>query len=383
MISKEEAIKYYNDLITFRKSNPLFKSKKSLGSVETHHIQPTSCGGQNIAENKINLLAKEHFMAHVYLWIIHHDDEYHSQTTYALSNMIKGTLNGSRSDLRSFILESEEYQKAKEECAILKSQTMGSKIRGENNGSYGKHWYYNPTTLESHLYLDSDIPEGWIKGRPFSEEFAKKIAKIVQNRIWIHSIDNTQQKFITKEDGEKLIESGLWTYGHLKYTEETKKLKYFKFIETKMDGKEKQQHFCKNCGKEILSRNSSYCSEECLMQKVKEQKEKRIEDKISEITKNGIFDCQRNKFYNGQVNRKQVRMYLLHTGHNKCEKCGKTDCELVAHPIDGNSKNLKIDNYEFLCRDCYLKSGMAGFSGKSMKEIILKKKNLVDSEQQI
>ena len=43
-----------------------------------------------------------------------------------------------------------------------------------------------------------------------------------------------------------------------------------KFLETKMDGKEKQQHFCKNCGKEILSRNSSYCSEECLMQKVKE-----------------------------------------------------------------------------------------------------------------
>ena len=45
MISKEEAIKYYNDLISFRRSNPLFKSKKSLGSVETHHIIPTSCGG--------------------------------------------------------------------------------------------------------------------------------------------------------------------------------------------------------------------------------------------------------------------------------------------------------------------------------------------------
>ena len=383
MISKEEAIKYYNDLITFRRSNPLFKSKKSLGSVETHHIIPTSCGGQNTSENKINLLAKEHFMAHVYLWIIHHDDEYHSQTTYALSNMIKGTLNGSRSDLRSFILESEEYQKAKEECAILNSHTIGSKIKGMNNGSYGKHWYYNPTTLESHLFSESDIPDGWIKGRPFSKEFGEKISKIVKNRVWIHSIDNTQQKFINKEEGEKLVESGLWLYGQTEYEKEAKRIRYMKFLETKMDGKEKQQHFCKNCGKEILSRNSSYCSEECLMQKVKEQKEKRIEYKISEITKNGIFDCQRNKFYNGQVNRKQVRMYLLHTGHNKCEKCGKTDCELVAHPIDGNSKNLKIDNYEFLCRDCYLKSGMAGFSGKSMKEIILKKKNLVDSEQQI
>ena len=166
MISKEEAIKYYNDLIIFRRSNPLFKSKKSLGSVETHHIIPTSCGGQNTSENKINFLSKEHFMAHVYLWIIHHDDEYHSQTTYALSNMIRGTLNGSRSDLRSFILESEEYQKAKEESAILNSQTIRSKIKGDKNGMFNKKWIYNPISKEQKIIDKNDsLPNGWKYGR--------------------------------------------------------------------------------------------------------------------------------------------------------------------------------------------------------------------------
>lgn len=104
-------------------------------------------------------------MAHVYLWVIHHDDEYHSQTTYALSNMIRGTLNGSRSDLRSFILESEEYQKAKEECAILNSQTIRSKIKGEKNGMFNKRWIYNPVTKEDMIIDKNDqIPEGWKYG---------------------------------------------------------------------------------------------------------------------------------------------------------------------------------------------------------------------------
>ena len=105
-------------------------------------------------------------MAHVYLWIIHHDDEYHSQTTYALSNMIRGTLNGSRSDLRSFILESEEYQKAKEECAMLNSQTIRSKIKGDKNGMFNKKWIYNPISKEQKIIDKNDsLPNGWKYGR--------------------------------------------------------------------------------------------------------------------------------------------------------------------------------------------------------------------------
>lgn len=56
-------------------------------------------------------------MAHVYLWIIHHEDEFHYKTMCALNMMVNGTLDGSRKELRDFILMSEEYQKVREEFA--------------------------------------------------------------------------------------------------------------------------------------------------------------------------------------------------------------------------------------------------------------------------
>ena len=80
--------------------------------------------------------------------------------------MIRGTLNGSRSDLRSFILESEEYQKAKEECAILNSQTIRSKIKGDKNGMFNKKWIYNPISKEQKIIDKNDsLPNGWKYGR--------------------------------------------------------------------------------------------------------------------------------------------------------------------------------------------------------------------------
>ena len=90
-MTKEEAQKAYDDLISYRQQNVLVKSKENPGKIEVHHIIPVSIGGLNEESNKVALLAKEHFMAHVYLWIIHHGDEYHNQMTSALMNMHKGT----------------------------------------------------------------------------------------------------------------------------------------------------------------------------------------------------------------------------------------------------------------------------------------------------
>ena len=66
----------YKQLIAFRKQNKLLKSKDNFGKVETHHILPKSCGGNDDSENLVNLYAKEHFMAHYYLWKIHENDQY-------------------------------------------------------------------------------------------------------------------------------------------------------------------------------------------------------------------------------------------------------------------------------------------------------------------
>lgn len=128
-MTKEEAQKAYNDLISYRQQNVLVKSKENPGKIEVHHIIPVSIGGLDEESNKVALLAKEHFMAHVYLWIIHHDDEYHDQMTSALMNMHKGTKNGNRKELRDFILMSDDYQQAIEEFGKI-----ASKIASEANG---------------------------------------------------------------------------------------------------------------------------------------------------------------------------------------------------------------------------------------------------------
>ena len=108
MITKEKAKKLYADLIQLRKSEILIKSKETIGQIEIHHILPRSCGGTDDESNKIALYAKEHFMAHVYLWTIYRNTDFHKQVVYALNNMIKGTKSGLRSKLRDFILASED-----------------------------------------------------------------------------------------------------------------------------------------------------------------------------------------------------------------------------------------------------------------------------------
>lgn len=37
--------------------------------------------------------------------------------------------------------------------------------KGENNGSYGKKWYYHPDTLDNIKCFPEDVKEGYIKGR--------------------------------------------------------------------------------------------------------------------------------------------------------------------------------------------------------------------------
>ena len=66
----------YDSLILYRLLNKLEKSKEESGKIETHHILPRSCGGTDDPENLVNLYAKEHFMAHYYLWKMHENDEF-------------------------------------------------------------------------------------------------------------------------------------------------------------------------------------------------------------------------------------------------------------------------------------------------------------------
>ena len=41
--------------------------------------------------------------------------------------------------------------------------------------------------------------------------------------------------------------------------------------------------------------------------------------------------------------------------------CGKEYVKLIVHSKDNNPKNLALDNYELLCRDCYNKVSTFGY----------------------
>lgn len=199
MITKEEAIKAYDQLIQLRRTKQLVRSKEDLGKVETHHILPTSCGGEDVSENRINLLAKEHFMAHVYLWAIHHEDEFHYKTMCALNMMVKGTLTGNRKELRDFILLSEEYQKAREEFAKIISQNMSqTMLDPRKNYSFGKIWIYHEVLKLSFLVSEElfwmYIGEGWRKGRVLN--WSKYLSP---EQLQLQQIDNKNKKEAEKK----------------------------------------------------------------------------------------------------------------------------------------------------------------------------------------
>ena len=205
-MTKKEAQKAYDDLIAYRQQNVLVKSKEHLGKIEIHHIVPISMNGLDEEPNKLALFAKEHFMAHVYLWIIHHDDQFHDQMTCALMNMHTGTKNGNRKELRDFILMSEDYQQAREEFGKIASKIASAANKGEKNPAFGKHWIRNPYTRECKLISSNEqLPNGWKYGKyqPITDKVKKQLKIFAQSskgKIRIYNSTTNELKWIHKGD---------------------------------------------------------------------------------------------------------------------------------------------------------------------------------------
>lgn len=109
--------KLYNALISFRKSNPLKKSKKLY--TELHHIVPRCLGGTNVNDNLVRLTAREHFIAHRLLAKIHPDIK---ELTLALVLMIRGRGRDNK------IASSREFYRLKEISSNTLSSYMTSSL---------------------------------------------------------------------------------------------------------------------------------------------------------------------------------------------------------------------------------------------------------------
>lgn len=78
-IQTEEIMNYlgiYNNII----ANAKLRNSAKGGSliVESHHIIPRHCGGNNLKENKVNLTLREHFICHVLLEKIYKGTPFHA-----------------------------------------------------------------------------------------------------------------------------------------------------------------------------------------------------------------------------------------------------------------------------------------------------------------
>jgi hypothetical protein len=77
----------YNKIIANAKLRNSAKSGSLI--VETHHIIPRHCGGNNLKENKVNLTLREHFVCHVLLTKIYKGTEFYAGMCRAVVAMSK------------------------------------------------------------------------------------------------------------------------------------------------------------------------------------------------------------------------------------------------------------------------------------------------------
>ena len=294
---------------------------------ETHHKVPKCMGGTDDANNLVNLTAREHYIAHLLLVKITEvggNTQAHEKMLYAFNCMKWGRCEGER----SFRFNSRLYQSLKEQYSKLRSKMM----KTSHNPSKGKHWICNDDLkmticIESNALYWDYLASGWRTGRRFSESALKRIFESntsTKGRIWIRKKDLTLQMAASKENVQHLLNTGEWEYGRLHYDSD------------KLKAKQSLKNFWSEKTDELINR----------------------------LLACGHFDISS---YKGVVKRKQVRRFLIETGHNSCVKCGKENVKLTVHAKDGNCRNLSINNYEFLCRECYLDSGTAGFSGRHHK----------------
>lgn len=154
-------LELYQQLVQFRKSNILNKQEHIAGEIESHHIIPRSCGGTDDPENLVNLYAKEHFMAHYYLWKIHENDEFKYPLLNALWNMCSMSSSKQNRTYLEYIKMSKEYQQIRIEFAKYQSNWMST----NKNPMHGRHWYYDPITLVTKPFIENKQPAGWLLGK--------------------------------------------------------------------------------------------------------------------------------------------------------------------------------------------------------------------------
>lgn len=136
--------KIYNDIINRAKERNW--TRKSSGTyTEKHHIIPKCMEGTDIETNLVLLTAKEHYICHVLLSIIHKDTKYFG----VLSESVRIMKFGNDRNFTGSM-----YEKLR----IIASKSHSKRISGKNHPLF-KGWYITPFgTFESAREASNHIP---------------------------------------------------------------------------------------------------------------------------------------------------------------------------------------------------------------------------------
>lgn len=146
------------------------KTRTLTEYTETHHVLPKCMGGDDDRDNLVNLTPEEHYVAHQLLSKMYPENGALAKAAQMM------TCNRPSNKLYGWV-------RKRHATAMRESQL------GQNNNQYGSFWIHNPETRESRkVFSDTDIPEGWVRGR--------KIKKITEKEKWVQSNKEKREKSI-------------------------------------------------------------------------------------------------------------------------------------------------------------------------------------------
>lgn len=183
--------KWYDALMTKAQTRePL------TGYKERHHIVPNCLIKNNV---RVELTAREHYIAHLLLWKMKMSAKHHNQMTMALNVMVNGS--GHKKQHRSYIVNSRIYEAHRKEYSKYLSEHMS----GPANPFRGKK--HSPESLQKIKEANArtkDIRSQKLSGANngmFGKHHTEEVKKIISEKSkenWTDELKTKQSATLTK-----------------------------------------------------------------------------------------------------------------------------------------------------------------------------------------
>lgn len=160
--------------------------------IEHHHITPRSLGGTDEDENIVKLTAREHFICH---WLL---VKMYKKGSIERKKMLCAFWKMKQSPAKTHkrYLNSRAYAKLKIEFSI----TMKNFQSNEKNSQFGKKWFTNYETGESHSFFEKP-DDKWLEGRNiFHGQTSKLKLKCIKTKI-SKTLDETRKYWNSYHSG--------------------------------------------------------------------------------------------------------------------------------------------------------------------------------------